>query len=116
MQQNSDDDTTALVSRPDDGTRREDSVRQAAETALSVLLDSAAEPVDRATSSGWAQEVPVFERIALCADEFIVTIEQPATVDREYRLFVAATEDLSDEEYLACIDISSATIGHKELP
>lgn len=90
--------------------------RRDAQRALHVLLTSPAEHPDHSVSDRMPSGTPAFEHMALCSDRFIVTVAQPEGRRPEHRLFVAATEDLTDEEYLACIDVSSAAIGPAELP
>jgi hypothetical protein len=82
-----------------------------ARRALRVLLRSAAER--RAYPAGNDKRVDAqeFDAMTLCSDDYIVAIDRAESGDPEHRLFVAATEGLTDEEYLACIDVSSAAMG-----
>lgn len=56
-----------------------------------------------------------FEHMALCTDDFIATVAQGDGGGLEHRLYVAATDGLTDEEYLARIDVSSAATEATEL-
>jgi hypothetical protein len=78
-----------------------------ARRALRILLS----PTKRSQTANKEQGFDprcTFEHMALCTDDFIATVAQGDGGGLEHRLYVAATDRLSDEEYLARIDVSSA--------
>ena len=103
------------VEAPSD-SRQDTTTLQEAERSLSALLASPAKP---ATLFARAPQHPgtlcEFERVALCSDDYILTVAHAEEGGLEHRLFMAATEGLSDEEYLACIDVSSGPLGAEGL-
>ena len=103
------------VETPSD-SRQDTTALQEAERSLSALLAS---PAKSATSLARASQYPgtpcAFEHVALCSDDYILTVAHVEEGGLEHRLFMAATEGLSDEEYLACIDVSSGPLGAERL-
>lgn len=99
------------------GNRGVGVARRDAQRAVGLLLALPPEPAALPAGSRRAQAVPyVFEHMALCSDRFIVTIDRAEGGGLEHRLYMAATDGLSDDEYLACIDVSSAPVAAFEPP